>query len=113
LKFGGNCRDNVSTYLTEIYNIDTVIFAIFNAENIHIVALRQKFNKQTSLRKRHYRVKLIKKEKFILARIGPVANTDWYTVKRVMPRTQAGVFLYSSPKVIYCRPSLSVKFHKQ
>jgi len=52
--------------------------------------------------------KLIKKEKFILARIGPVANTDWYTVKRVKR-----VCLYSFPKVIYCRPSLPVKFHKQ
>jgi len=42
LKFGGNCRDNVSTHLTEIYNIDTIIFAIFNAEKIHIVALTSK-----------------------------------------------------------------------
>jgi len=40
LKFGGNCQDNVSTHLTEIYNIDTIICAIFNAEKIHIVALR-------------------------------------------------------------------------
>jgi len=30
---------NVSTHLIEIYNIDTVIFAIFKAEKIHIVAL--------------------------------------------------------------------------
>jgi len=39
LKVGGNCRDNVSTHLIEIYNIDTVIFAIFKAEKVHIVAL--------------------------------------------------------------------------
>jgi len=39
LKVGGNCRDNVSTHLIEIYNIDTVIFAIFKAEKIHIVPL--------------------------------------------------------------------------
>jgi len=36
---GLGCRDNVSTHLIEIYNIDTVIFAIFKAEKIHIVAL--------------------------------------------------------------------------
>jgi len=39
LKVGGNCRDNISTHLIQIYNIDTVIFAIFKAEKIHIVAL--------------------------------------------------------------------------
>jgi len=39
LKVGGNCQDNVSTHLIQIYNIDTVVFAILKAEKIHIVAL--------------------------------------------------------------------------
>jgi len=39
LKVGGNCRYNASTHLIEIHNIDTVIFAIFKAEKLHIVAL--------------------------------------------------------------------------